>query len=263
MTLPNNISFTTLHELPRAASSPTSPSKVYNLHREPTFYQEAFLSSFPYIQQLQQELVPYGFREVSIMDEAMLKPVVRPSVPGTMILNLVSAPLSPLTAHESSAIEDATGTIHLLQLPVDLTAFIAPIAPFTSIQAACYENQRRVAFATIVSPETCLITPETMAIPPLRDLVYFLQCLLPSSSALSLSLVSPIKKDQVFGADKSLAAAKEAEEDSINSVALWRQGVRPDVTWLDKNELVLRDTVGCSYFRSLRKSLSEGEPVLA
>ncbi|ODO07222.1 hypothetical protein L198_00801 [Cryptococcus wingfieldii CBS 7118] len=246
---------------PFQLSPVSSPSKIYNLHREQSFYQEAFFSSLPYIQQLQQQLVPYGFREINIMDEAMLKPVIQPSFSGSMILNLISAPLSPLTATESLAAEEATGTIHLLQLPLDLTTFFAPVAPYTSVQPACYENQRRIAFATIVSPSTCLITPETMAIPPLRDLIHFLQCLLPSSSALSLSSVSSATKDQYPGADRSSAAAKEAE-DRVNEVALWRQGVKPDVTWLDKNELVLRDTVGCSYFRSLRKSLGEGEPIL-
>ncbi|WVQ82690.1 hypothetical protein IAT38_004822 [Cryptococcus sp. DSM 104549] len=245
-----------------------SAPRAYHLRREPSFYQEAFLASSPYLEQIRRALIAeHGFREVNRVDQVPARPL---SPHDAFLLNLISAPVSPSSDTPSSP--STGGTIHLLQLHSELTLLLPHGAstPPASSSPLGLEAQCRVAFATLLTPGACLITDESMAIPPLRDLVHFLQCLLPSHSALALSSpktlspasltlrTTPSSVNAVL--ERELATKTEEKEKAVmNGVERWRSGVGagPDAKWLDANEDILRETVGCSYYRHLRESLGE------
>ncbi|WVO12995.1 hypothetical protein L204_100604 [Cryptococcus depauperatus] len=206
------------------ATTKNTSLKVNHLHREASFYQEAFIASLPYIQQLGSLLVSdYGFRQVNAVDVFMLEPVIQSCTPGSTVLNLISTPLLPL----SSPDDITAGTIHLIQLPLDITSLLN-CGAFASNSPACLKGMKRIAFATILSSDGCLVTEETFAIPSLRDLVLFLQCLLPSSSALALSLalstrshIAPEAKSNKKER-KALEIVEKEREDKLAHVHTWR-----------------------------------------
>ncbi|WVW82405.1 hypothetical protein I302_104412 [Kwoniella bestiolae CBS 10118] len=221
-------------------------SKPHNLIREPTFYQEAYLASSHYIQAIGNQLKrDWGFREIKQDDVARHQPFLQ-SNHGHDHHNLLLNLISPTTPH------------HIIQLPLSLL----------SITRAPKGHMRLSAFSTVLTPSYTHITESTYSIPPLRDLISFFQCLLPSSNALSLSL-TPVSSSmgRCSGTSEDLSTRTDEEEETkerVSSIDNWRQDVGPEVLpptriatpspkWLDRNEDMLRDTVGCGYYRRLRE----------
>ncbi|OCF55364.1 hypothetical protein L486_06847 [Kwoniella mangroviensis CBS 10435] len=222
-------------------------NKPHTLIREPTFYQEAYLASFLYIQAIGNQLKrDWGFREINEGDVARLHPFIQTDK-DELLLNLIS----PSTIH------------HIIQLPLSLL----------SLPHGVQCHIRLSTFSTVLTSTYTHVTPSTYDIPPLKDLISFLQCLLPSSDALSLSLSPPLgaigrcsgtSEDMCDGPRPDEGRENDKEKDKLISIDSWRQDIEvmcppppriatPSPRWLDRNEDMLRDTVGCGYYRRLRE----------
>nr|XP_018267019.1 uncharacterized protein I303_01000 [Kwoniella dejecticola CBS 10117]OBR89177.1 hypothetical protein I303_01000 [Kwoniella dejecticola CBS 10117] len=154
---------------------------------------------------------------------------------------------------------------------------------FRSIEADDVANLS--AFSTVLTSSYIRITEDTLSIGPLRDLISFLQCLLPSSNALSLAPSSSATSSFAIGrclgtseGDADLVDRqredRQIEETKGLMIDSWRGAVvectgqdepqaisTPCTTWLDKNEDMLRDTVGCGYYRRLREVAEDQKEV--
>ncbi|WRT64239.1 uncharacterized protein IL334_001170 [Kwoniella shivajii] len=158
-------------------------NRPHSLIREPTFYQEAYVASFPYIQAIGNQLVrECGFRLVQQGDVARYSPFLIDDNDDLLLLNLIST----------------SSPVHIIQLPELFTSLIS--TPETHIRLS--------TFSTVLTSCYIHITESTHSIGPLSDLISFLQCLLPSSNALSLSPTSPTSKSNSF--DKSFDNIKKS-----------------------------------------------------
>ncbi|WVQ97395.1 hypothetical protein IAU59_004508 [Kwoniella sp. CBS 9459] len=276
--------------------------------REANFYQEAYEASHAYIANIGTQLTTrYGFRVLEERDVAIHHPFATTSSTRPFLLNLISSTPSPTTHAQ----------IHIVQLPAELSALLNDYDT-SAINPHAMGHPRLTTFSTVLTPTACHITQSTLELPPLNDLISFLQCMLPSATALALTASSctsahddpetMIKRqpDVDFGSAKSedledvlqtprLAAdGQPTERDTISRIDRWRltstgvadqlavdksafqaergledksveiatvvevEEIRsrmstPNPQWLDKNEDLLRDTVGCSYFRRLKE----------
>ncbi|WVQ62096.1 uncharacterized protein L199_000234 [Kwoniella botswanensis] len=219
-------------------------NKPHTLIREPTFYQEAYLASIPYIQTIGNQLKrDWGFREIDEGDVARFQPFIQTDK-DELLLNLISK----------------STTHHLIQLPLSLLSHPHGIQ----------RHVRLSTFSTVLTSTYTHISPSTYDIPPLKDLRSFLQCLLPSSNALLLSLSPPSGTiGRCSGTSEDMCRPDEGREndnenDKLISIDSWRQEISvmsppppriatPSPQWLDRNEDMLRDTVGCGYYRRLRE----------
>ncbi|WWD09505.1 hypothetical protein V865_007629 [Kwoniella europaea PYCC6329] len=222
-------------------------NKPHTLIREPTFYQEAYLASFPYIQAIGNQLKrDWGFREIDEGDVARFHPFIQTDK-DDLLLNLISQ----------------STTHHIIQLPLSLL----------SLPHGIQRHVRLSTFSTVLTSTYTHLTPSTYDIPPLKDLISFLQCLLPSSNALSLSLSPPsgtagrcsgTSEDMGDGPRPDKGRENDNENDKLILIDSWRQDIEvmsppppriatPSPKWLDRNEDMLRDTVGCGYYRRLRE----------
>ncbi|WWC99784.1 hypothetical protein V866_006689 [Kwoniella sp. B9012] len=201
-------------------------NKPHTLIREPTFYQEAYLASFPYIQAIGNQLKrDWGFREIDEGDVAMFHPFVQTDK-DELLLNLISQ----------------STTYHIIQLPLSLL----------SLPHGLQRHIRLSTFSTVLTSTYTHITPSTYDIPPLKDLISFLQC-------------SGTSEDMCDGPRPDEGSVNDNEKDKLISIDSWRQDIEvmcpppppriatPSPKWLDRNEDMLRDTVGCGYYRRLRE----------
>ncbi|WWD17781.1 hypothetical protein CI109_102223 [Kwoniella shandongensis] len=227
--------------------------------REPSFYQAAYTASMSYLLTIRADLITkYGFREIGMIDEVMSRPFIHHaalvdsdethhhhSEPNAqpMIINLIYTP-------PDSNVTNRETTIHLIQLPYDISSLVRSTHRDDTIGHGSISIE---SFATLLTPSSCHVTNTTMSIPPLSDLINFLQCLLPSSSALALSpyptAIPPRKSFTTLDEDDN---RREGGEETIVAEGKNSKVKTPRVKWLDRNEDLLRDTVGCSYYRHLR-----------
>ncbi|WWC58455.1 uncharacterized protein I303_100996 [Kwoniella dejecticola CBS 10117] len=218
--------------IPLTSRIRTPKGRPHTLIREPTFYQEAYLASSSYVQAIGNQLKrDWGFRSIEADDVARCQPFL-------------------LAEHAD--------TLH---------------------------HQNLSAFSTVLTSSYIRITEDTLSIGPLRDLISFLQCLLPSSNALSLAPSSSATSSFAIGrclgtseGDADLVDRqredRQIEETKGLMIDSWRGAVvectgqdepqaisTPCTTWLDKNEDMLRDTVGCGYYRRLREVAEDQKEV--
>ncbi|WWC66528.1 uncharacterized protein I206_100431 [Kwoniella pini CBS 10737] len=239
--------------VPSTAQVHNLKGRPHTLIREASFYQEAYLASSSYIRAIGNQLKKdWGFRQIEKSDVSKYQPFLSNNE-DDLLLDLICT----------------TAPQHIIQLPINLINLkITPKCQMDSLALS--------SFSTILTSCYVKITDETIIVNPLKDLISFLQCLLPSSNALSLS--PPTKTISTFGRclgtsekySKTRLELEQEEEEKIrnNSIDSWRFEISPSeneneienknintpcTSWLNKNEEMLRDTVGCGYYRRLRE----------
>ncbi|WVF70525.1 hypothetical protein IAT40_005315 [Kwoniella sp. CBS 6097] len=145
--------------------------------REARFYQEAYEASGAYMSNIGKQLSGrFGFRIVTERDVAIHQPFVISSSDQPLLLNLIASTSTP-----SGSVQ-----VHIVQLPAQLSAFFDARGN-SDARSPLSTHPRLTTFSTLLTPTACHITQKTLDIPLLNDLISFLQCLLPSSTALALT----------------------------------------------------------------------------
>ncbi|WWC86344.1 uncharacterized protein L201_001217 [Kwoniella dendrophila CBS 6074] len=250
-------------------SSRPAMTSARSFIRESNFYQEAYLASFPYIISLGEDLkANWEFREIDENDVARYQPFISSNFDienDDLILNLIKI--------------NNSNIIQLIQLPKQLSDLSNSNSNW---------HARLSTLSTVLTPSYIRITKETEFIHPLNDLILLLQCLLPSTNnALFSSSSSTTTKQLGVGRSSNITCLEnndnnqkqmqqqqeeEEEKEKISLIDSWREIVptavsssdiiaaqepnrilTPSPKWLDRNEDMLRDTIGCGYYRRLRE----------